>query len=151
MESTGTPNAAEALRLVAGTRAELADRLVTPWWYHPALGLLIGGWVASYAADSFLVTVIALAVYFAGIATLIAAYRRITGLFVNGLRAGRASRWGVYTGVATAVGLVGSVALRSGAGVTVAPIVAGILLVPLVIYLGHRFDDALRAELRGQP
>src|SRR5665647_931680 len=34
--------AEEQLALIAETRARLADRLVTPWWYHLSLGALMG-------------------------------------------------------------------------------------------------------------
>ena len=46
----GRADAAAALDLVAASRAALADRLVTPWWYHPALGVLVGGLVGVWYA-----------------------------------------------------------------------------------------------------
>lgn len=150
MESTRTPTPAEALDLVAGTRADLADRLVTPWWYHPALGLLVGALVASFARDSNSVTMVAFGVYLVGIGSLMRAYRRKTGLWVNGLSAGRASRWGVWMGVVTGVVMVAAVILAN-VGVPIAPVIGGALMVPLVVWFGHRFDEELRADLRKAP
>src|SRR5665648_1059666 len=40
--------AEEQLALIAETRARLADRLVTPWWYHLSLGALMGVLVRAY-------------------------------------------------------------------------------------------------------
>src|SRR5665648_957153 len=40
--------AEEQLALIAETRARLADRLVTPWWYHLSLGALMGVLVGAY-------------------------------------------------------------------------------------------------------
>lgn len=147
MESTRTPDPGEALRLIAGTRSDLADRLITPWWYHPAFALLVGAFVASFAFDSTLVTCIALGLYLGGISALMNAYRRKTGVWVNGWRAGRASRLGVLIGVLTGVAIVGSVVLAN-LGVEIAPVLAGVLLVPALVLLGRRFDDVLRADLR---
>jgi hypothetical protein len=41
MESDNPLDAPAALNAVARARADVADRLVTPWWYHPILGVLI--------------------------------------------------------------------------------------------------------------
>lgn len=42
-------DAERQLALIADTRARLAERLPTPWWYHLSLGLVVGGMVAGLA------------------------------------------------------------------------------------------------------
>lgn len=82
---------AEAARQLAdldASNAEMARRAVAPWWYHPALGLLVGGMIATMAAplvwrSAYLV------VFFPCLLLLMHAYRRRTGVWVNGWRAGR--------------------------------------------------------------
>jgi hypothetical protein len=63
--------------------AALADRVLQPWWYDVALGLLLFGFLASYAFDSLWVTFPALVVFMAALGALVRAYQRITGIWVN--------------------------------------------------------------------
>jgi hypothetical protein len=107
MESDGTTDraaaAADLAALQAG-RAAIADRAMQPWWYDVVLGLLVFQLLASYSAHRNWVTAVALVVLLAGCAALMAAYRRITGFWVNGLRPGSTRR-------AVRVWLVGYVAV----------------------------------------
>jgi hypothetical protein len=142
---TERETAADALAAIGRQRRLAADRLVTPWWYHPALGVLVGGFVATRAIDSTVVQMLALVLFFAGLALLVSAYRRITGLWVSGYRRGPAGRvtWLLVVAYVAAIAgayLAGGVAafLAAGAAIAVATVV-----------LGRRFDQALREELRG--
>ncbi len=44
VEERDTPTSADdalaSIEAVNQAQAELADRLITPWWYHPGLGLV---------------------------------------------------------------------------------------------------------------
>ncbi|SFO12055.1 hypothetical protein SAMN05660359_01539 [Geodermatophilus obscurus] len=71
------------LAALRADRVALADRVLQPWWYDVALGLLLFGFLASYALDSLWVTFPALLVFAAGLGALVAAYRRITGVWVD--------------------------------------------------------------------
>jgi len=86
-----TTAAADLAALQAG-RAAVADRAMQPWWYDVALGLLVFGLISSYSAHESWVTAAALVVFLAGCGALMAAYKRITGFWVNGLRPGRTQR-----------------------------------------------------------
>jgi hypothetical protein len=143
-----TPDPAAALDLVAAARSGLADRLVTPWWYHPVLGLLVGGLIAAQALPSTLLRSLALVLYGLGLVLLVNAYRRLTGLWVNGLRPGPAQRWSIGLGVTIGVLLVVALGVRAAGGWAGAPLVAGLLAVPLVMLVGHKYDRVLRADLR---
>src|SRR3954467_943814 len=85
MESNDIDRDAAAAQLAAlqANRAALADRVLQPWWYDVALGLLLFAFLASYAFDSAWVTFPALVVFGAGLGALVAAYRRIAGVWVN--------------------------------------------------------------------
>ena len=96
MESDGTTTDATAaaadLAALRSGRARLAERAMQPWWYDVALGLLVFGLLSSYSAHEEWVTAVALVVFLAGCAALMATYERITGFWVNGLRPGRTRR-----------------------------------------------------------
>lgn len=141
-------NPQAALDAIGRARADVADKLITPWWYHPVLGLLAAGFVLLYAFGNVIALIAGIALYFAGIGFLIASYRKMTGLQVNGLRPGKASRW--------AWGLVGLFVAGTLAGVVFARffevswpawLAAGVLFTAVIV-LGRGYDAALRAELR---
>lgn len=82
MESEVSPSgdeARQALRLVSETRADLAERLITPWWYHPGLGVIVAALVVALAAPgpgkNFVIVAAML-----GLVGLVTAYSRMTGL-----------------------------------------------------------------------
>jgi hypothetical protein len=140
--------ARDALDLVADARAAAADRLVTPWWYHPALGLLGAQLIFGYAVGGTAVKLACLAMYLLGIAALVRAYRSLTGMWISGLRPGRARRSAIAIGVLFAVCMIAAII---GADVAdhwwPAAVVAAVGLAGTIV-LGRRFDDRLRAELR---
>src|SRR5665647_1898343 len=74
--------AEEQLALIAETRARLADRLVTPWWYHLSLAGLMGVLVLAIGLGIgngwFLLVVVVVVV---GEGVLVGAYRRTMGVW----------------------------------------------------------------------
>ena len=150
-ESTGTiggDEAAEVLATVGDTRSEPADKVITPGWYHPTLGLLAGGLIAIAELKNLAVFIAALLVYAVGCGVLVSSYRRLTGIRVGGLRRGPAARISVQligtlyviAGLAVLLGLV--------LGVPGAFLAGGVAAFVAVVVLGRRFDDALRRGLR---
>jgi hypothetical protein len=139
---------AEDLAVVAEARAAAADRLVTPTWYHPILGLLIAGYVLGLSLGGATVRLITCLLFAVGCLTLVTAYRRLTGVWVSGFEAGPASRW------AKALGLLVGVLLAAGWAITYwthlswpAWCLAAVAFVACIV-LGRKFDTALRAQLR---
>jgi hypothetical protein len=140
--------AAASLATVDVARAQMADRLITPVWYHPTLGLLAGGLIAIAELRNIAVFIAALLVYAVGCGVLVSSYRRLTGIWVSGLRRGPAGRISiqligtlyVIAGVAAVLGLT--------VGVPGAFLAGGVAAFVAVVALGRRFDDALRRELR---
>jgi hypothetical protein len=137
-----------SLGVIAAQQRALADRLVTPWWYHPVLGLLQGGMVLVLASWSVPVLLGGTVVYSLGVGLLVGAYQRLTGVWVQGLRAGRPGRISVALGVSFAVMAAAAVAARA-LGATWFAFVAAALVFVATVVLGRWFDQELRAELRG--
>jgi hypothetical protein len=147
MESNGIDRDEAAAQLAAlqADRAALADRVVQPWWYDVCLGLLLFGFLASYAFDSLWVTFPALVVFAAGLGALVAAYRKITGVWVN-TDARTMAQW---TGVVLLV-LVPAFVLAEGFGHHWVMVPAGAVLGIAVAVFGRRWGRAYAAELRAE-
>ncbi|HLU29677.1 MAG TPA: hypothetical protein VKZ65_14700 [Glycomyces sp.] len=151
MESEMAPREARAaLEVVTDSRSEMAERLVTPWWYHPVLGILLGGFMAVLGVGVPTSVMLGLMVlYFGGIGVLAWAYRRLTGVWVNGFEVGPRSRRSATRLGATAIALalVGAV---FGLGLDLAwvPVCCGVAIAVVTTVWGRRFDAILREELR---
>ena len=142
-------SASEQLALVAQARAAVADRLTTPWWYHPVLGLLLAGYLVALSFGDALVTAVAIAVFAVGCATLASTYRRLYGVWLSGLSdAGAARPWLAVLGVlvATSMATAWLVARWTSLNWPVWALAALVLVATVV--LGRRCDAALRAQLR---
>jgi len=130
--------------------SQLADRLITPVWYHPTLGLLAGGLIAIAELRNLAVFIAALLVYAVGCGVLVSSYRRLTGVWVSGMRRGPAGRISIQL-VGTLYVIAGLAALLGlAAGVPGAFLAGGVVAFVAVVLLGRRFDDALRRELRDE-
>ncbi|THV28958.1 hypothetical protein [Glycomyces paridis] len=151
MESKMNPQDAQvALAAVEQSRSDIADRLVTPWWYHPILGLLVGGLGAVAGSGARLAVVWgAIAAFGVGVYLLATAYRRLTGVWADGMSGGPRARRSV-----TVAGIVG-VAIMGGGAITGLGLelwwpstVAGAVIAVLTVVWGRHFDEVLRSELR---
>ena len=147
MESNEIDRDAAAAQLAAldADRAALADRVLQPWWYDVLLGLLLFGFLASYAFDSLWVTFPALVVFFAGVGALVAAYKRISGVWGSpGPRV--VALWGVLVLLV----LVPAFVLAEGFDQHWVMVPAGAVLGVAVGVLSRLWGRAWVAELRGE-
>ena len=154
MESDGgtmdrTAAAAELAALDAD-RAALAERVVQPWWYDALLGLLVAGFIASYSSHNAWVITGALLVLLLGLRGLMAVYRRLTGVWVSGLRPGATQRavrvwFVVYAGV-----LAAAAVLEFGLEIRGAMVVAGIVVGIALAVISQWWTRIYVAELRGE-
>jgi hypothetical protein len=140
----------DALRMLAeveAANADLAERAKAPLWYHPALGLLVGALIAVQGQPTPILLAF-YAAYIAGLALLVRAYKRHTGLWVSGYRAGR-TRW-VALGLATLTMIGGVIAvwLLRERGLTAAPLIFGAIVAVIVTVGGFVWEAAFRADLR---
>ena len=145
-----TPVDGEAARMLAEVRAantELARRAVAPVWYHPALGLLMGGLVA-VQGENLVLTFAYYPVFGLGCWLLARAYRRRTGLWINGYRSGR-TRWVTVTlaVIFTAIMLTCAYARRK-LGVDWATYAGGAVVATLTTIAGFVWEAAFRRDLR---
>lgn len=141
-----------ALADVGDARRAVADRLITPWWYHPALGIIIAAILLVAALD--LHNLVRLPVALAGavgIGLLVGAYQRTTGLWVDMRTLGPTSRrwWLAYATVVLVltVASLAPTATDRALPTWLALLLAAVALVATIV-LGRRVDDAMRAEIR---
>ena len=145
-------NPRDALADVAAARSSVADRLITPWWYHPALGVILAALVLVGALDLHNAVRVHVAVACAAsIGLLVSAYQRVTGLWVDIRNLGPVSSrwWFAYLAmvvVVVGISLVPSFTDRGLPGWTTALLVVVILVGTIV--LGRGMDAAMRAEIR---
>lgn len=140
----------DTLRMLAeveAANADLAERAKAPAWYHPALGLLIGGLCAVQAA-SVAVMIGYYVVFLVGMALLIRAYKRHTGMWIGGYRAGRTRLVAVGLAVITTGLMLLSAWLFRERHEAVAPLVFGGLIAVFVTIGGFVWEAAFRADLR---
>ncbi|WP_297513111.1 hypothetical protein [uncultured Caulobacter sp.] len=144
---TRDEDARTMLAEIEAAKADLAERARAPVWYHPTLGLLAGGMVAIQGQPSTL-KVAYTGLFVLGVALLVRAYKRHTGLWVGGFRAGR-TRW-VAIGMAVLIALCGFLALwlARHRGMSEAPLVFGAIIAAIVTVAGHVWEAAFRADLR---
>ena len=135
--------AAARLAALQADRTALADRVVAPWWYDATLGLLLFGFLASYAFDSPWVQFPVLVLFLAGLGAMVSAYKRITGVWVNV----DARSMTVWCAICVPV-LVAAFVLAEGFDQHWVMVPAGAVLGVAVAVLGRRWGRAYAAELR---
>jgi len=150
MENNGEPTlypsseeARASLEDVHRVEAELADRLVTPWWYYTGLGLVEALMVSSMAFPDSL-RAPALVIGLAGLGLLVRNYQRLTGLGMSNQYFALARGWSVALVVVILVALV-IVLLVDQPLVTAA---TAVVVFVATVVLGRRADTAMRYRLR---
>lgn len=139
----------DALADVADSRSAVADRLVTPWWYHPILGGLLAVLVLVNAIELPTVPALMIVILCAvGMGALAGAYKKLTGLWVDLRNTGPRSRawWLGYAAIVAAaviVPLALDVRLSAWGGLLLA---AAVFVITVI--LGRKIDSALREEIR---
>jgi hypothetical protein len=139
-----------SLAAIADARRAAADRLITPWWYHPTMGVLFAIYTVAVALGDKLVMLAGVLLFFGGLWLLMNAYRRTTGVWMWGYQESAATPLAYAMGAIAGVGVAGALILSSldvADGWVYAIAVA--LGVALVV-VGHRYDRVLRADLRGE-
>lgn len=148
------PSPADAARMLAevdAARTDMARRAVAPVWYHPALGLLIGGLVAVQGQSLWIIGPY-YAVFLLGLMGLVHAYRAHTGVWINGYRKGRTMVVAVGLAALVTTIMLGSAWLSRERGLAVAPVIGGLLVALLTTGGGFVWEMAYRRDLRdGKP
>ncbi|NYG59094.1 putative membrane protein YccC [Nocardioides daedukensis] len=137
-----------ALASIGAARAGLADRLVTPWYYHPVLGLLMAVMVLFYGLERFhgspLRILAALGVILGSLG-LTTYYAHRTGIAVTKPLGRRSKAMMVVMMVGLVAPLLWLLITQPGD-----PWVFGTALVIFcfTVVIGRGYDAALRADLR---
>jgi hypothetical protein len=142
--------AAAELAALDADRAALAERVVQPWWYDALLGLLVAGFIASYSSRNAWVVLGAFLVLALGLRGLMAVYRRITGMWVSGLRPGPTQRATRVWFVVYAVVVAAAAVFEYGLEIRGAMVVAGIVLGVAIAVISQWWARIYVAELRGE-
>ncbi len=135
-----------ALRGLDADGARLAQHMVTPWWYHPALGVIVAVVVAAQALPGSAST-IAVALAVIAIPVLLLAHTRRYGISTTNPVGPRSRRL-----LLAMLGIL-LLAMVAGVVVTLSDSPSWWVLVPAalagvaMIVLGRRYDDALRDEV----
>jgi hypothetical protein len=150
MENNGEPTlhlspeeARASLEDVRSMEADLADRLVTPWWFYPGLGLVEALIVSSMAFPKSL-SAPALVIGLAGLGLLVRNYQRLTGLGMSNQYFALAQGWSVALVVVICVAFM-IVLLVDQPVVTAA---TAVVVFVATVVLGRRADTAVRNRLR---
>ncbi|WP_193103717.1 hypothetical protein [Brachybacterium sp. FME24] len=144
--SPTTAEARVALADLDADGARLADRVVTPWWYHPILALIVAVIVGSQALSGP-GTVMILPLAIIALPFLVIAYSRHSGVTVTHPAGPRSKRLLIILVVLMIM------AMASGLVVKLTGLSPGWVLIPAALaatatlVLGRRYDAVLRAEL----
>lgn len=155
MENDGTTTdpavaAAQLAALQAG-REQVARQARQPWWYDPALGLCLFVLFAGLAMDTIVGTVVGIVVFAVGVRLLMSAYRRATGFWIGGLRAGRTRRAVTVWFVVYAVVVVPALVLAYGFGHHWVLLPAGGVLAIAIALVSRWWTTIYIAELTERP
>ena len=140
--------AAEAqLATLQAQRAALAQRAMQPWWHDALLGLLLFGFIASYAWHNTWLSLVAVAVFLLCLRGMIALYQRHTGFWISGFRQGRTQR-AIAVWIACVVVVLGTGFALDSTGRPWAMVVAGAVLGVAVAVVSRWWTRIYVAELR---
>jgi hypothetical protein len=139
--------AAVAISAIAGSRSWLADRVIAPRWFHPALGLLAGCAIAEADARSWMLFAWSVVAYTVGCSALMLLNQRRVGLSMAYFDC--RTRAVFACNVLALSGLIALACwLDLDRGIRGAFVAAGVLAVPLTILFGRWTDRLLRARIQ---
>lgn len=136
----------EGLAAIQAVNRQMAERAKAPGWYHWALGGLVGGLcVAQELPMPWPVAYYPL--YIVGLLWLMRAYRRHTGMWIPGYRAGR-TRWVAIGGAIMVGGLfLGAIAVTRRTGLHGVEAAAGVAIALVTVGVGYLWERAYRRDL----
>lgn len=138
--------AREALNALDADGKSLAQRVVTPWWYHSALGLIVALLVGSQAfSGSASIMVVALSVV--AIPVLTMAYSSRYGVTITQPAGSGSKRLLLVTLGVALLAFLAAVAIKVVGANPWWVAIPAIVAFAVTFVLGRRYDDALRREI----
>lgn len=126
--------------------ARLAERVVTPWWYHPILAAIVAGIVISQALPgAWGLTLLPLAII--GIPLLMLAYKKHSGVAITQPAGPRSKRLLLVLVSLMILALGSTVVLKFTDGSPWWALVPAAIVAVATVVLGRRYDAVLRQEL----
>ena len=140
------------LAAVSASRRKLAERIHTPWWYHPALGVL-AGLLVLVIGGSIGYGLIVMPLILLGTFGLGFLYRHLAGVDLRGPKAPDGGKRGrvILTIFVTSLAVCGAFAYLLGHEFELgwAPWVLAAVALTTTITAGRAYDGSLRTQLRG--
>ncbi len=136
-----------ALDLAARTRDRMAERAATPVWYAPLYGLGCGLIVAGGGLPQpwgMLLVVVGIL----SVALLYLRWTQLSGLSVNGYRAGATRVIAVGLAVAMVALMLAGLALRERLGLVWAPVFCGLVGALVAAFASAAWDKAWQEQIR---
>ncbi|WP_166789944.1 MULTISPECIES: hypothetical protein [unclassified Cryobacterium] len=139
------------LAAAAEARLKLAERISTPWWYHPALGLLMGLLVLA-VGGSIGKGLVVLPLVLVGTLGLGLLYRNLSGVDLRGPHAPDGGKRGRALLAIVLATLIASCVLSylfgHEFGIGQAPWILAAVALVVTVVAGRAYDNSLRAQLR---
>lgn len=145
MPPTGA-QAREALKSLNSDGAALSRRVVTPWWYHSALGLIVAGMIGSQVMPGVASTMV-VALCVVAIPVLTTTYSRRYGVTITQPAGPRSKRLLLMTLGVALVAVLGGVAIKLTGSSAWWIILPAVVAFVVTVILGRKYDDALRGEI----
>ena len=142
---TTNEDARASIADVQSVRRELADRADCPPAWRITAAVLTGAACAAQSAPGFTALAITAGCFAAILAMALIARKRM-GFFVNGYRKGNTRRIAITLLVVIEAVYLSSIWLKYERHVVWAPLVAGAIIVPIVLFGMKRWMDAYRSE-----
>ncbi len=141
--------AREALRQLQDDGSRLSIRVVTPWWYHPALGVIVAAFVGSQVLPGqAAIWIVAIGIILLPVLTI--TYSRCYGVSITQPAGARSKRLLLTELTVLILGMVSSLVIKFLALSAWWGIIPAVFVFIATVVLGRRYDDALRDELGGK-
>lgn len=141
--------AREALAQLQVDGSRLAGQIVTPWWYHPVLGVIVAAFAGSPAlSGTASIWIVAIGIVLLPVLTI--TYGRRYGVSTTQPAGPRSKRLLLAMLTVLILAMVSSLAIKLLAMSAWWGIVPAVLAFFATVVLGRRYDGVLRAELSGK-
>jgi hypothetical protein len=138
--------ARDILDVLTADGASLATRVVTPWWYHVTLGLVVATIVMSQTLSMPLsIGLVVLGIL--ALPVITTTYVRRYGVSASSPAGPRTRRLLVVTLIVLAAGMAAALAIRATDQSVWWGLVPATIAFVTTVVLGRRYDAALRLEL----